>query len=302
MGTVKREPLPGLTILQYEVGTRSNLFDWRRTFKPYMWATYGKCAEFMDTYQVYRPTAPHKPTAAELKPDQDPNGLAREEYLIELKNYNQELRDCISKEPRMFADCIRHFSITLEERIKSHLDWATTEQDKNPGELMRITEEILTTGGSVDELDRKRIARKQWGKCFQIEHELLPHFRERFYAAVRALKAAKCPEGNMFKEELADEFLHRVYPGYYENPLLVLTQSRKQGQPGYPQTVEEAETLLTQWKYPSRQVKQVILSDTTFVTEMKPRRGNQEEEEKPMQKKFDGECYNCGKHGHMAKD
>ena len=82
----------------------------------------------------------------------------------------------------------------------------------------------------------------------------------------------------------------------------MLTQSRKQGQPGYPQTVEEAETLLTQWKYPSRQVKQVISSDTTFATEMKPRRGNKEEEEKPMQKKFDGECYNCGKHGHMAKD
>ena len=70
----------------------------------------------------------------------------------------------------------------------------------------------------------------------------------------------------------------------------MLTQSRKQGQPGYPQTVEEAETLLTPWKFPSRQVKQVISSDTTFVTEMKPRRGNKDEEEKPMQKKFDGEC------------
>jgi hypothetical protein len=53
-----------------------------------------------------------------------------------------------------------------------------TGQDKSPGELMRITEEILTTGGSVDELDRKRIARKQLGKSFHIERELLPHFRE----------------------------------------------------------------------------------------------------------------------------
>ena len=36
VGTVKREPLTGLTILQYEVGTISHLFDWRRAFKPYM--------------------------------------------------------------------------------------------------------------------------------------------------------------------------------------------------------------------------------------------------------------------------
>jgi hypothetical protein len=68
----------------------------------------------------------------------------------------------------------------------------------------------------------------------------------------------------------------------------VLTQSRKQGQPGYPQTVE-AETLLTQRKYTSKQVKQVISSDTTFSTEMKPRRGIKEEE-KPMQKKFVCKC------------
>jgi hypothetical protein len=57
----------------------------------------------MDTYQIYRPTAPQNPTAAVLKPDQDPNGLPREEYLIELKNYNQELRDCISREPRIYS-------------------------------------------------------------------------------------------------------------------------------------------------------------------------------------------------------
>ena len=60
---------------------------------------------------------------------------------------------------------------------------------------------------------------------------------------------AGCHEGKMTDEERADDFLHKVHPQYYGEVVASLDQNRLLGLGGYPQTVEEAYTILSQWSF-----------------------------------------------------
>ena len=306
--TKPKEAAPGWFILEYQHGLRSTYIRWRNQGKCYMLSKYGNPGLFMESLQLWRPAAVADPAQLDaFSETNDPFGTKRAEHHLKLKDYHAILTDCQKKEPQMFGDILNHISLTVEDKAKTHADWQTkANMPKDLAQLMVIIDFLMTTVAGIDVYERKNRARREWNNLHQVEGESLIHFKERFEAALRALAAAGCEEKDMKEEEKAYSFLIKVNSKYYENPQQVLTNIRKIGGAGFPDSVQKAEEILTQWKYPVRE--RVSMShETTFATDMKPRRGDaanesaRDTDEKPR-RKFNGNCNHCGKFGHMAKD
>ena len=72
----------------------------------------------------------------------------------------------------------------------------------------------------------------------------------------------------MTDEERADDFLHKVHPQYYGEVVATLDQHRLLGLGGYPKTVEEAYTILSQWSFKPAVSRPVMNQSSVFSSEI----------------------------------
>jgi hypothetical protein len=89
------------------------------------------------------------------------------------------------------------------------------------------------------------------------------------------------------------------YPKHYGNAVGMLDQNRQLGLTGYPKTVAEAYTLLSQWAHEPVVYRPVMCQDTVFSSDMRYYNGHKQDKERKV---HDLECYYCGKKGLMAKE
>jgi hypothetical protein len=76
------------------------------------------------------------------------------------------------------------------------------------------------------------------------------------------LKATDCPLGDMTEEEMADDFLHRINMGLYEEAVR-MDRDVSFGRGEYPVTVQEAYDRLIQWQYATRsEVRRAVTSSS----------------------------------------
>ena len=305
----KKVPLLGMSILCLERGDKMNYHPWYEWCKNHFIQKYGDAGSFMTTFKLWEPEKPEDPTDEELEKTNDPYGLKLENHKIKLRQYYSEKQQAINLRPKMFAELISLISVMSEERVKAHRDYACKADVSgilNPAELAIIVDDVHVNGMTTNQLDRQRRARANYNNSKQVLNQPLSQFKEINDTLFRVMANAGCHEGKMTDEERADDFLHKVHPQYYGEVVATLDQNRLLGLGGYPQTVEEAYSILSQWSFKPAVSRPAMSQGTIFSSEISTddkrstRKGNKPQTFKT--EPFDGECYNCGKRGHMAKD
>ena len=299
-------PLPGSEILRYEFGIKRNHRAWRDFMTIHMMKKFGQHGSFMETGKLWMPT---KPTVnpSELDPDNDVLGIKLEELKIRMRQYYSELQKLSDMNTKMFSELISQISETSQERTEAHQDYATRANiggEKNPLELIEIIDDVHINGVATNEMDRQRNARRAFAGRIQQEFESLSSFKTTHDLGFKVMQAAGCIEGQMTDEMLADDFLHKLHPKYYGNAVAKWDQNRQLGLAGYPKTVAEAYTVMSQWAHEPVVNRPVMSQDTVFSSEMKlsEKSRKPEKKRKSKEEKRDFECYNCGKRGHIAKE
>ena len=299
-------PLPGSEILRYEFGSKRNHRAWRDFMTTHMMKKFGQHGSFMETGKLWLPT---KPTVdpSEIDPANDVLGIKLEELKIRMRQYYAEIQKVPDINTKMFSEIISQISETSEERTLAHPEYATKANvggEKNPLELISIVDDVHINGVATNDMDRQRNARRAFATRRQQEFESLSSFKNTHDLGFKVMQAAGCIEAQMTDEMLADDFLHKLHPKYYGNAVAKLDQNRQLGLTGYPKTVAEAYTLLSQWAHEPVVNRPVMSQDTVFSADMKfsGKSRKQESQRKTKDEKYDFECYKCGKKGHMAKE
>ena len=175
----------------------------------------------------------------------------------------------------MHALYLWHISQESEEHVRAHVDFTEAQEDRNPLMTNSIIEVVHTAGGGSNDVRRKRDARINHGELKQVrKNETLTDFRKRYQMSMRTLKSVKCPLGDMDDEEQADDFLHKLDPAYYGEAVRSLDQDRNLGRAGYPRSVQEAYTRMSEWIFVLAndgesmvKAQGALPGDTVFVTE-----------------------------------
>jgi hypothetical protein len=251
------------------------------------------------------------PTADQLDPANDPIGEKKMKWQLEMKQYVSAVQAAVDKKPMLFATLISQISSASEERVKAHPDYVTKANvngDKDLVELAIIIRDIHNGCLSMNASDRRRKAKEYYHGLIQIDNQPLLVFKDKVQAARTSMAAAKCIEAQASEEEFADDFIHKVNQKYYGSVVATLDRNRILGIGGFPKTVDEAYTLLTEWHHEPRVSYNTSLpSDTVFkadmrIEERKPSSKRDKKSEGDKGVKSNTECNNCGKKGHIAKD
>ena len=232
-------------------------------------------------------------------------------WQLKKKQYVSAVKAAVDKKPMMFATLISQISSASEERVKAHPDYATKANvngDKDPVELAIMIRDIHNGCLSMNTSDRRRKAKEYYHGLIQIDNQPLLIFKDKVQAARTSMAAANCIEAQASEEEFADDFIHKVNQKYYGSVVATLDRNRLLGIGGFPKTVDEAYTLLTEWHHEPRVNYNTSLpSDTVFkadmrIEERKPSSKRDKKSEGDKGIKFNTECNNCGKKGHITKD
>ena len=320
MMLVSKQAPPGLVLLQHEFGKRSNYHIWYPLLKTHAVREFGLSGTVVETFKIYRPERPTTPSADELAPDVDVGGFLRKETERRIAKYVDLVAECEKNDPKIFALILQTLSVESEEQDRACGEFDEADTEKSPAKLMAINLAVHTAGVGRNEIVRKREA-KQNHEATRQSQESLSDFKKRYYLSVKMLKAADCPLGDMTEEEMADDFLHRVNMGLYEEAVRTMDRDLSFGRGGYPVTVQEAYDRLVQWQYatrsevrkvaglpPDAKPTSVMSQDTIFAADIEAGKDRKKVRDKRVKKgKKDedeewedmrGRCLICKRKGH----